>query len=239
MEIKYTTSTLDPKIFQKKELYGLYDKNSNFIQNRIENIDSVTYNEKKKTKWFLLTLNTDNKELQKKLKSEFEISSKIENKRLSELTTYELTSVLIIKALILKANVIILEYIDAFLTASDFKRIMLHIKNILSLIDKTIIFSANKIDNMIITTNNYIITSEDRIIYNGNNINNIHEATDIMEFVDKANKKGAKLTYYKDPNDLLKAIYRSIKKRSTRRTRRYTDEIKRSSSTSESCRKNR
>ena len=212
MEVKYSNTQIDYKIFQKNEIYGLYDRNSNYINNRIENINIIKYNNKKRVKRFLFTLNINKKKLIKKIKEEFEITKSLEKKKLCELSSYELLCILIIKAYLIKSEVIILNHIDALLLTADFKRIMLHIKNTVSKTDKTMIVSVNRLDNIITTTSNYVIASENRIIYNGNNINALHESTDIMKFVDAANKKGAKLTYYKDANDLLKAIYRSVKK---------------------------
>ena len=212
MEIKYSNYELDEKIFKKGTLYGLYDRNSNFILNRITNIETIKYNSKTKVNKFLFNVNTKNQKAIKKIKSEFGITNELEKKKMCELTSLELTNVLIIKAIMVKSKVLILDHYDAFLSNSNFKRVMLNIKNCISYIDKTVIFVANKIDNIITTTNNYVIASENRIIHNGNNINSIHESTEIMKFVDAANQKGAKLDYYKDSNDLLKAIYRSVKK---------------------------
>ena len=213
MEIKYSNYELDNDIFEKRTLYGLYDKNSNFISNRILNIEAIKYNNKAKVNNFLF--NTKNQKLIKKIKKEFAVTNELEKKKICELTSLELINVLMIKAIMTKSKVIILNHIDAFLNNSDFKRVMLNIKNCISDIDKTVIFVANKIDNMLTTTNNYIIASENRIIYNGKNINSLHESSDIMKFVDAANKKGAKLDYYKDSKDLLKAIYRSVTKWNT------------------------
>ena len=212
MEVKYSNIPLDYKIFQKNELYGLYDKNSNFINTRIENLNIIKYSKIKKVKNFLFTLNSKKRDLLKVLMTEFGITKSIEKKKLCELSSYQLTSILIIKAYLIKSEVIVLDHLDALLISSDFKNIVLHIKNTISKTNKIVIVSVNRIDNMITTTNNYVIASENRIIYNGKNINAMHATTEIMEFVDLANEKGAKLTYYKDPNDLLKAIYRSVKK---------------------------
>jgi len=74
------------------------------------------------------------------------------------------------------------------------------------------LFSTNKIDNAIEVCDRFIIASENRIIYDGKDIDKLPEKTSIASFVDGANSKGAKLSYYKEPNDLLKAIYRSVKK---------------------------
>lgn len=215
MEVKYSNIPLDYKIFQKNELYGLYDKNSNYINNRIEGINVIKYSNSKKVKKYLFTLNYKKRNLLKQLLVEFEITDTILKKRMRELSSYQLLCILIIKAYLLNSQVIILDRFDALLIASDFKNIVFHIKNTVQKTNKTVIVSVNRIDYMITTTNNYVIASENRIIYNGKNINAMHATTEVMGFADLANEKGAKLAYYKDPNDLLKAIYRSVKKWNT------------------------
>lgn len=212
MEIKYSNTEPDVKIFEKKNLYGFYDKNSNYLANRIANIETKDYKTNFTVKRFLNSFAKRNNNHFNLIKEEFKITSDMEKKRLLELTNVELISILIVKLYFSKAKVIILDHIDAFITTEALKNIMLHIKNTIVYTDKIVIFSANKIDNIIATTSNYVIASENRIIYNGNNIESLHEQTEIMKFVNTANQKGAKLSYYKDAKDLLKAIYRSVKK---------------------------
>lgn len=212
MEIKYSKFDANIKVFQKKEIYGLYDKNSNFVASRIQNIETIKYNEEREVSTFLFTISPKKHQLLKKIKNEFKIDKKLERKKLKELSTFELINILVAKLYISNVNLIILDNIDAFLTTADLKSILLYIKNTINIVDKTVVFVANRIDNMLPLTNNYVIASENRIIYNGNDIKAMHETTEIMKFVNTANEKGAKLNYYKDPKDLLKAIYRSVKK---------------------------
>ena len=211
MEIKYSNFELDPKIFTKGMIYGLYDKNSNFVYNRIYDLLDAKYNARATVRLFLAHDYFRKHKIVKALMNEFEISKEVQNKRLSQLSSCELIKVLIIKASVTKAKVIVLDHIDTYLNQEDLKRIMLGLKNTMPSIDKTIIFSANKLDNIVSHTSNYVIASEDRIIYNGSSIDSMHEKTEVMKFVDAANEKGANLKYYKDPSDLLKAIYRSVK----------------------------
>ena len=212
MEIKYSNIEPDNKVFQKYELYGFYDKNSDYIANRISDISIIKYDDIKFVGSFLLYYGKKKRELLNSLKDEFKITKDIERKKMCELNSYELASVLFIKLALSKAKVIILDHLDAYLNAADLKQLLLNIRSVITSIDKPVIFVANRIDNIIQNTNNYVIASEDRIIYNGKNIESIHEKTEIMKFVDAANKKGANLKYYKDPSDLLKAIYRSVQK---------------------------
>ena len=69
----------------------------------------------------------------------------------------------------------------------------------------------NKTDNLAQYPDRYIVVDENQITYNGKKFDAVHESTAIKNFTALANAKGAKLKEYKEPNDLLKAIYRSVK----------------------------
>jgi len=68
------------------------------------------------------------------------------------------------------------------------------------------------VDNSIQFVDRYIVVSNGNITYNGKDFSAINEPTNIKNFTELANARGAKLKDYKEANDLLKAIYRSIKK---------------------------
>ena len=75
-----------------------------------------------------------------------------------------------------------------------------------------IIYISKNINCIIPNTDYYIITKDNKVVYSGDDINSLPVKTELMEIVDLANKKGAKLKYYKDVNDLLKAIYKNVEK---------------------------
>ena len=79
-------------------------------------------------------------------------------------------------------------------------------------IDKTIILSSNSLDNIVPLCTKYIVLNNADVDYAGSNIEMLPVKTEIMKFTDRANDRKAKMSYYKDPSDLLKAIYRSVKK---------------------------
>lgn len=213
MEINYTNFELNPKVFGTNCLSGLIDIDSQYLYNNVYDIRSLQYNENLTVTWFLkFGANRKNKKIIFEMLSEFEISEELQKRKLKTLSESELTKVLIIKACISNAKTIILNYIDSILNWRDLNTVLKTIKNHLVEIEKNVIFSTNKIDNIILHSDKYIIVKNNEIIYNGNDITELPIDTEINEFVKLANKKGAKLDYYKEANDLLKAIYRSIKK---------------------------
>lgn len=211
MEISYSNYELDTNLFPKNEVIGLIDKNSSFIYNRIYDLKNIQFNMNHKVMTFLGLDGIKKRKLLKDIKDQIGITKELEKKQLRTLSSGELIKVLILKACIIDTKVIVLNHIDAYLNDRDLKDIFIALKRNKEQIGKTIIFATNKVDNIISNTNYYIIASENRVIYNGNDINTIKDKTSVMTFVDAANKKGAKLNYYKDANDLLKAIYRSVK----------------------------
>lgn len=211
MEIGYTNFELDNEFFTKGEIIGLVDKNSNFIYNRIYDLRPITFNSNAKVITFLGIESIKKRKLVKELKDELAITKDIEKRQMKSLTNAELVKVLILKACLIDAQVLVFSNIDTYLNDRDLKDVFIALRRYREKIGKTIIFTTNKVDNIINNTNYYVIASENRVIYSGNDINTLKDKTSIMNFVDAANKKGAKLNYYKDANDLLKAIYRSVK----------------------------
>ena len=131
---------------------------------------------------------------------------------MGNLSSSELIKILLIKTLTSDAKVIILKYIDIYLNYKDFKIIIQTIKNHLAEIDKHVILVTNNADLLIEQCNRFIVAENKQIIYNGKDIKEFPIKTSIAKFVDTANEKKAKLDYYKSADDLLKAIYRSVKR---------------------------
>ena len=212
MEIEFSNFALDEKTFGKYELVGIVDKHYDFIYNRVYDIRKLEYSGSYKVKNYIALEKITNKDITEKLINEFEISDDILSKRLKELSSGELAKVLILKLCVGPAKVIILDHIDAYLNNRDLTNILSGIKRYSDIIKKTILFRTNRVENIVINCTRFIVSRDGNIVYNGTDINKLSEKTDIMRFVDAANEHKAKLQYYKEPNDLLKAIYRSVKK---------------------------
>ena len=212
MEIAYSNFGLDKETFGVNELVGIVDKHYDFIYNRVYDIKKLEYAPFMKVKTYLKIDIFANKELAEKLINEFEITEDLLRKRLGTLSSGELVKVQTLKLCLGSAKVIILDHIDAYINHKDLVNILSGIKRYSNKIEKTILFRTNIVENMIENCNRFIVVRDGKITYNGTDINKIPEKTELMRFVDMANEKKAKLQYYKEPNDLLKAIYRSVKK---------------------------
>jgi len=213
MEINYTNFDLDAKIFGKNCLSGLIDLNGQYLYNNIYDIRKIQFNENMSVKLFLkFGANKKNKKIIFEMLSEFEINEEIQKRKMKTLSESELIKVLIIKVCTSEAKTIILNSIDSTLNWRDLNTVLKTLKNHIVEMGKNVIFTSNKIDNIILHCDKYIIIENETIIYNGNNVAELPVDPEINEFVKLANKKGAKLDFYKEPNDLLKAIYRSVKK---------------------------
>lgn len=207
MEIRYTNIELDKNIFEKNEIIGLYDREAQFIK-KFKKMRFINI----KVSWYFALQKILNKSLLNSMLESMEITKDIYGKFLYSLSSSELIKVLAIKACLNRSRVILLPYIDNYLTSRDLSIVIKSIRKNLNNLNKVVIFYSLSIDNIIQNCTKYIIYEKDSIIYTGRSIDSMPIKSQIMEFVDKANKKGANILYYKDSNDLLKAIYRSVKK---------------------------
>lgn len=212
MEIEYSNFALDETTFGKFELVGIIDKHYDFIYNRIYDIKKPEYNGNIRAKNYIALEKITNRDITEKLLNEFELTEDVLSKKLKILSSGELAKILILKLCIGPAKVIILDHIDAYLNNRDLSNILSGIKRYSDNIGKTILFRSNSMDNIVANCSRFIVSRDGEIVYNGTDINKLPEKTDIMRFVDAANEHKAKLQYYKESSDLLKAIYRSVKK---------------------------
>lgn len=206
--IKYTNFLVDEQVYGNYEIVGLVDMTGEFLYETMYDIKVPTFSSFLSVSLYL-NLGNKNRKLTNILLSEFEIDRNLLNRPLSKLSSSELVKILLIKVATGDAKTIILDSIDTYLNYNDFTSVLKTLKSHIKEIDKTVIFSTNKVDN-ILSCDRYIIANDGSIIYNGNDIASLPIETETASITNLANKKGAKLDYYKDVNDLLKAIYRSV-----------------------------
>lgn len=212
MEIAYSNFALDAKTFGNNSLVGLIDNGTDFIYERVYDIRKLLYNRNARVKAFLHPEKSRKSRVFSEIVDDFDISSEIESKKIGELSHGEFIKVMALKLSLSDAKVVILNHIDTVLTSRELNDILKGIKKHLDELNKTFIFSTNKVDKIVSSCTRYIVVDEEKIQYNGTKFEDLPIKTEICEFVDEANKKHAKLTYYKEVNDLLKAIYRSVEK---------------------------
>lgn len=211
MEIKYSSTEVNPQIFGRTKICGLIDKTGNYMENLLPNLRTVKANLNMTVGLYLkLNLCKKNKKIITQIKEALEIDKNFERRLLKTLSTSELIKVQVIFALLANSKTIIIEDIDKYLTPRDLSRLFLTIFDQLPVLNKTIFFKTNNIDCMLPNAKRYVVVEGDEIIFAGDNYRDVPETYAIKEFVDLANKKGAKLYYYKDDADLLKAIFRSV-----------------------------
>ena len=191
--------------FNKKNITAIYGEASD-LSIIINNYAKLEYNSKRKVKTFIKKDTRFFKDLN--------LTEDILNKKMSELSFCEFKFILLIKAILLKPKIIILDNFEKGFTPKSYNLIWHFIKNItinenirFLIISKDIKF-INKITKKIIIINNKIIKYQGDIITAIKQ--NLIETPDIIDFIDLANEKKAKLTYTLDSKDLLKDIYRRV-----------------------------
>ena len=209
MEIVYTNNELDSHYFKKYKVNGLYSKNSNYLKSLAIDLKEININKKMNVGVYLKYGNKQKFSIISELLKEFDIEH-LQKQKLGELSTTELLKILTIKELVGNNETIILRSIDNYLNTRDLKRYFQILKNHIDKLRKTIIFETNNIDNLSKICSNILITDNNNVLFNGDNFDRLPMKTNLMKIADLANKKNAKLDYYKDVNDLLKAIYRSV-----------------------------
>lgn len=213
MEIEFSNFEVDKSIFGEKTISGLYDTQGTFIYNNLYNIEKPKINNNLSVRAYLLLNRLSRKKyiLTKKLLNDLELDSKKQKLKLKDLSMTDYIKVVIIRLVSKSCKTIILKNIDISLNYAEQSRLFNTLRRNIKLIDKTIIFESMNIENIVLNSDYYVIIDDKRVVYSGDDFTKIPVKTEIMEIVDLANEKGAKLSYYKDINDLLKAIYRSVK----------------------------
>ncbi len=207
--VNYTNFKVDPEIYGTNIIAGLLDKTGNYLYESLYDIRPAEYNPNLPAK-LVFFFKFANKKLLNSLLSDFEISKETLNRPFRNLSSSELIKILTIDLLLSNAKTIVFNSIDTFLNYKDLERLLKITKTYLRDTDKTVIFTTNKIENILLA-DKYIIAENGSIIYNDTNLKTLPIIPETIAFARLANKKGAKLDYYKDASDLLKAIYRSVK----------------------------
>lgn len=213
MEIEFSNFEVDKAIFGEQTISGLYDIKGTFIYKNLYGIEKVRVNNNLSVRTFLLLNKLSRKKytLTKKLLNDLEITSAKQKQKLKELSMTDYIKVLVIRYVSKPCKTLVLKNIDISLNDNELSRLFNSLRRNIKLINKTIIFESMNLESIVVNSDYYVITDDNKVTYSGNDFTKIPIKTEIMEIVDLANKKGAKLNYYKDINDLLKAIYRSVK----------------------------
>lgn len=210
MEIKYSNYDSTLHYFKISKLNGLICLNGDYVSSKVRDIRSVNYNEKTPAGLYLKINNLFGGANVNKLLDEFEIDKSILKLKMADLSDSEKAKILILNLLLTKKRIIILRSLETYFPLRDFKIFMQKLKNYVEKSKQMIIYETTNIDVLTDICNSITIYDGEKVIFDGDDYKRIPIKTNLMKIADLANMKDAKLDYYRDVNDLLKAIYRSV-----------------------------
>lgn len=209
MEIIYSNKNYE--LFDKK-ITCIYGDKIDLINMNYE-FNSINYD----TEWSVKKLLNGNKiQIDKEILeifSELEIRESLLKKKINELSKGEFKLVLFVYILLNKKEIVVFDYFDKCLNFKYKKRIINYIK---TKYDGKLVFISNDLVFLNTLSNHLIILKDGKIIFN-DEFNKLYKSKKkieypaIINFINLANKKGAKLSYTVDRKELLKDIYRSVK----------------------------
>lgn len=176
------------------------------LETLLSNLNLSSYKETKKVKHYLKTTEYFN---------DLKLDNELLNKKIADLSSYELMCFKLLTIINKKPSIIILDNVDCKICEKYKSKLL----NFIRLIN-----ASNQIKFIVISSNTVFLNqiSKDCLVmkngiikYQGKIIDGIKseeiKKCEIIDFIDIANqKKNAKLDYYLETKELLKAIYRSV-----------------------------
>lgn len=176
------------------------------LETLLSNLNLSSYKETKKVKHYLKTTEYFN---------DLKLDNELLNKKIADLSSYELMCFKLLTIINKKPSIIILDNVDCKICEKykskllNFIRLINASKRIKFIIISSNTVFLNQISKECIVMKNGIIKYQGQII-DGIKSDQIKKC-EIIDFIDIANqKKNAKLDYYLETKELLKAIYRSV-----------------------------
>lgn len=210
MEIRYSNYDSTLHYFKISKLNGLICLKGDYVGSNIKDIRSINYNEKTPVGLYLKINSLFGGSNINKLLDEFEIDKSILKLKMSDLSDSEKAKILILNLLITKKRIIILRSLETIFPLRDFKIFMQKLKNYVEKSKQMLIYETTNINVLTDICNSVTIYDGEKVIFDGDDYKRMPIKTNLMKIADLANMKDAKLDYYRDVNDLLKAIYRSV-----------------------------
>lgn len=176
------------------------------LETLLSNLNLSSYKETKKVKHYLKTTEYFN---------DLKLDNELLNKKIADLSSYELMCFKLLTIINKKPGIIILDNVDCKICEKykskllNFIRLINASKRIKFIIISSNTVFLNQISKDCLVMKNGIIKYQGQII-DGIKSDQIKKC-EIIDFIDIANqKKNAKLDYYLETKELLKAIYRSV-----------------------------
>lgn len=203
MEIMFTNETNN--LLNDKQFLSFIGEVKD-LETLLSNLNLLTYKETKKVKHYLKTTEYFN---------DLKLDNELLNKKIADLSSYELMCFKLLTIINKKPSIIILDNVDCKICEKYKSKLL----NFIRLIN-----ASNQIKFIVISSNTVFLNqiSKDCLVmkngiikYQGKIIDGIKseeiKKCEIIDFIDIANqKKNAKLDYYLETKELLKAIYRSV-----------------------------
>lgn len=176
------------------------------LETILSNLNLLGYKETKKVKHYLKTTEYFN---------DLKLDNELLNKKIADLSSYELMCFKLLTIINKKPSIIILDNVDCKICEKykskllNFIRLINASKQIKFIIISSNTVFLNQISKDCLVMKNGIIKYQGKIL-DGIKSDQIKKC-EIIDFIDIANqKKNAKLDYYLETKELLKAIYRSV-----------------------------
>lgn len=176
------------------------------LETLLSNLNLSSYKETKKVKHYLKNTEYFN---------DLKLDNELLNKKIADLSSYELMCFKLLTIINKKPSIIILDNVDCKICEKykskllNFIRLINASKRIKFIIISSNTVFLNQISKDCLVMKNGIIKYQGQII-DGIKSDQIKKC-EIIDFIDIANqKKNAKLDYYLETKELLKAIYRSV-----------------------------
>lgn len=192
-----------------------------FYKDKIDLLDylpefyGISYDDEWTVKRFLNGIKLKLNEKILKYFKDFKLNENLLNKKIKILSSNEFKFILLIYLLLMDPSVYIFDYFDIGLSYKNKKTFINLLRNLKSK-GKTIIVISNDIGFIYEVSDNILMVENKKLIFKGKRtelfeVRRIKEYPPIIDFIRKANKKGANLLFTMDSKELLKDIYRSLK----------------------------
>lgn len=214
---------INNKLLDKKELM-LYRKQITIVKNDFT-LDNYYKNVEE---WFYSIIQNNNiypKNIEKKIEDAIKIvglDSSILKRGFMEISTSEKRLLQLSKTLLINSSFIILEDPFKNLDLPTKKRIIILLQKLVEKYQKMIIILTRNAEDLFQYTNHLIIYKNKKVIAEGDPLilyQQVEELQkhkimipEIMEFTYQVRKKGIKIDYYKDIRDIIKDIYKHVKR---------------------------
>lgn len=143
--------------------------------------------------------------------SMLELPMNLLNKKINEISGTDLKFILLIYAMLKNKKTIIFDHIDTNMSLKDRKKLINFVRKVKNN-DMNFLFLSTNLEFLYKIVNHLIIFDETRIVFDDLIDDAYKEKIDsnIINFINMANKRGANLIYTFDRKELLKDIYRSV-----------------------------